>query len=402
MSLLLDALKDADGRRNKPAGGAAIGGAQKAGAETQVLSILEDPVPGEALSAPVAPASPAPKSRADQIAGERAAHRQPGGVSGRQPGAMRRFMLPALLVITILGMGAGYMYLSRSQELPKLMPAALPATVATAPRDTPLDEPEALTGVPVGGPVRLEPVLETAPPARAETPQHTDVIAAPAPPVPLAPAPAPAQPPPPPAIMTVRSTPSAERSADAPLQRAYAALRAGDLVTAEAGYREALRAEPHQVDAHLGLAVMAQARGDSTVALSHFRAVLESTPDHARAWSGLSDLAGSQELDGMESRLRGLIAKRAAPTLQFALGNVLARQSRWSEAQENYFRAASTEPGNAEYAFNLAVSLDHLGKREAAVTWYGRALELVRNGRPVQFDTASATQRLAALREASQ
>jgi tetratricopeptide (TPR) repeat protein len=185
------------------------------------------------------------------------------------------------------------------------------------------------------------------------------------------------------------------------LQRAYDALRAGDLATAEAGYREALRDEPHQIDAHLGLAVMAQARGSTAVALTHYRAVLDSVPDHARAWSGLSDLAGAQELDGMESRLRGLIARRPAATLQFALGNVLARQSRWAEAQEYHFRAASAEPGNAEYAFNLAVALDHLGKRDATMTWYVRALELARDGRPVQFDTVSATQRLAALREAS-
>jgi Flp pilus assembly protein TadD len=398
MSLLLDALKDADGRHNKPTG-AAVPGAPRAGTETQVLSILEDPVPGEPPSAAVAQEGPAPRSRAGQVAGEQPARRERAGTTGRQPPAMRRFMLPALLVLTILGIGVGYTYLSGSQDLPKLMPASLPAPVAAVTNDAPKDEAEILADIPADGHVRLEPVLEPAPPPRAEVPPRAEAIAAPA-----LPAPEPAAAQLPPAILTVRSAPSAERAAaaGAPLQRAYAALRSGDLVTAEAGYREALRAEPHQVDAHLGLAVMAQARGDSTVALSHFRAVLESTPDHARAWSGLSDLAGAQELDGMESRLRGLIARRPAPTLQFALGNVLARQSRWAEAQESYFRAASAEPENAEYAFNLAVSLDHLGKRDATVTWYGRALELARSGRPVQFDTVSATQRLAALREIGQ
>lgn len=391
MSLLLDALKDADGRRNKPSGATAAAAAPKPRSDSQVLSILEDPVPGAAQPAAVAPAATQSASRAEPVTVEIPTRRQLAAGSERQPGATRRFLLPTLLVVTILVIGAGYKYLSGSQDLPELMPASLPAPTAATTSEALQFEADAAEEAPVGGHVHLEPGLELDAPPRA------DVVAAPVPP-----APEPVQAQTPSAIQTVRSTLVVEQSAGVPLQRAYDALRAGDLATAEAGYREVLREAPHQVDAHLGLAVIAQARGSVAVALSHYRAVLDSVPDHARAWSGLSDLAGEQELDGMESRLRGLIARRPAATLQFALGNVLARQSRWAEAQEYYFRAASGEPGNAEYAFNLAVALDHLGKRDATVTWYGRALDLARDGRPVQFDTASATQRLTALREPSQ
>jgi hypothetical protein len=392
MSLLLDALKDADGRRNTSAGAAAVTGAPKPGNETHVLSILEDPAPGQPLSATIPRADAAPAGRVEQPASERPTRRPLTRGAGKQPGAMRRFALPLLLVVTILGIGSGYMFLAGNQDLPKLLPATQPAPVASAIPDTLSAEMEDLQ-VPSDGHVRLEPGL------KPEVPQRDESVA------PLRePAPEPAsrpEPEPAPRIVTVRSAPVVEQSANAALQRAYTALRAGDLVTAESGYREALRDEPHQSDAHLGLAVMAQARGEVTVALTHYRAVLQNMPDHARAWSGLSDLAGPQELDGMESRLRGLIARRPAATLQFALGNVLARQLRWAEAQELYFRAANTEPDNAEYAFNLAVSLDHLGKRDATVTWYGRALELARDGRPVQFNAQSAAQRLAALQDST-
>jgi uncharacterized protein HemY len=123
-------------------------------------------------------------------------------------------------------------------------------------------------------------------------------------------------------------------------------------------------------------------------------------PDHPRAWAGVADLAGTGEIAAMESRLHGLLASRPAAPLHFALGNLLAREARWPEAQESYFNAVTAAPANADYAFNLAVALDHLGKRGAAASYYGRALELARDGRPVQFDASSAGTRLATLQGA--
>jgi tetratricopeptide (TPR) repeat protein len=396
MSLLLDALKDADGRRNKPEAAATQGRAPKPQSDDHVLAILEDAPAGPAPSAAI-PRQAAAPGRIEQTAETRTIRRPLVSAAGKQPGTTRRFILLAVLVMTILGIGAGYLFLAGNGDLPELLPASLAAPVAPAIAAALPIETEAVEAA-RNGHVHLEPGLKPELPLRTEETVGTEEIAPLREPVPQTAVPP--EPQPQPRVVAVRSTPVIERSNGA-LQRAYAAMRAGNLVAAETGYREALRDEPHQIDAHLGLAVMAQARGNAAVAMTHYRAVLESVPDHARAWSGLSDLAGAQELDGMESRLRGLIARRPAATLQFALGNVLARQSRWAEAQELYFRAANTEPDNAEYAFNLAVSLDHLGKRDATVTWYARALELARDGRQVQFDAASAAQRLTVLREAS-
>lgn len=182
-----------------------------------------------------------------------------------------------------------------------------------------------------------------------------------------------------------------------PLPAAYAALRAGDLALAQRLYTETLAGEPDQPDAHLGLAVLAQGRGDDAAAIRHFRAVLETVPDHPRAWAGLAALVGSGELEPMESKLRGLIAARPAPALHFALGNVLARQGRWAEAQQGFFAASATDPQNADYAFNLAVSLDRIGKGVAASPHYARAAALAEAGAPAQFQPAVARQRLAEL-----
>ena len=182
-----------------------------------------------------------------------------------------------------------------------------------------------------------------------------------------------------------------------PLAAAHAALRAGDLQRAELLYRETLASERDQPDARLGMALIEQSRGATAAALAQYRAVLALRPGDPQAWAGLADLTGDGELESMESRLRSLIATSPDAALHFALGNIMARQSRWSGAQDSYFAAASGAPQNADYAFNLAVALDRLGKGRAAVPHYARALALAGDARAVQFDTAAARARMQQL-----
>ena len=51
-------------------------------------------------------------------------------------------------------------------------------------------------------------------------------------------------------------------------------------------------------------------------------------------------------------------------------------QGRWPDAQTAFFDAVSNEPTNADYAYNLAVSLDQLGQAGPAAAYYQRALDL--------------------------
>jgi tetratricopeptide (TPR) repeat protein len=161
-----------------------------------------------------------------------------------------------------------------------------------------------------------------------------------------------------------------------------------------------LQGEQGQVDAQLGLAVIAHARGNDAAARRGYRQVLESVPDHPRAWAGLAELAGEDDAGGIESRLRQLLANRPSGPLHFALGNVLARQERWSDAQQEYFAAATLAPDAPDYAYNVAVALERIGKSASAQPWYARALQQAATGRAVRFDTAAARARLAQLQAA--
>jgi tetratricopeptide (TPR) repeat protein len=78
------------------------------------------------------------------------------------------------------------------------------------------------------------------------------------------------------------------------------------------------------------------------------------------------------------------------------LGYEHARNGRWAQAREAYALAAADDPQNPDFAFNLAVSHDHLRERQRAMTLYQRALELQRE-RPAQFSADAARERLRSL-----
>ncbi|MDO8350236.1 MAG: tetratricopeptide repeat protein [Gallionella sp.] len=168
-----------------------------------------------------------------------------------------------------------------------------------------------------------------------------------------------------------------------PLQLAYLALSEGRLDQAEHNYLAALAQRPHEKDALLGLAVIAQRRMQTERAAELYRQVLREDLGNAAAAAGLVSLSELADPLSAESQLRELIdLKPTAAEFHYALGGVLARQQRWGEAQQAFFRACSLKPDNAPYAYNLAVSLDHLHQPAAALPYYEQASKLAKPGDP--------------------
>jgi tetratricopeptide (TPR) repeat protein len=69
-----------------------------------------------------------------------------------------------------------------------------------------------------------------------------------------------------------------------------------------------------------------------------------------------------------------------SPYLNFALANAYGAQNRWQEAQGYYFKALQHNPDDPNYAYNLAVSLEHISQPRAAISYYRRALENYNKG----------------------
>jgi len=181
------------------------------------------------------------------------------------------------------------------------------------------------------------------------------------------------------------------------LQEGYRALRSGDLMRARRHYREAVELDPSNRDARLGAAAVAQRQGNAAAAIEHYRRVLSDHPRDPYARSGLASLESTGDPRQIESELKTLLKQDPdAHALRYALGNLYARENRWSQAQSAYFEAFRAAPGEADYAFNLAVALDQLGQRESAATYYAEALELAGDG-SASFPLESARGRLESL-----
>ena len=186
---------------------------------------------------------------------------------------------------------------------------------------------------------------------------------------------------------------------DPTLEAAYQALVSGDLQAARQGYAQAVRAEPTNRDALLGLAAIEVRRQDYASAAQLYEQVLTLDPRDATAIGALLGLRGSTDPVQAESRLKTLLAQQPdLPILQFFLGNQYAAQLRWPEAQAAYFNAFAGSPDNADFAFNLAVSLDQLEQHKVALDYYRKALALA-DEHPGQtlFDRTQATRRIAEL-----
>jgi Tfp pilus assembly protein PilF len=187
-----------------------------------------------------------------------------------------------------------------------------------------------------------------------------------------------------------RSEPKSNQTLD----RAYDTLQAGRFDEAQRDYELVLRSDAKNTDALLGLATIAVRRGQADAAQAFYLRAIESDPNDATAQAGLINMRGQADPGASESRLKTTLASQPdSAVLHFALGNVYARQQRWSEAQQAYFRAYSGEPDNADIIFNLAVSLDHLHQNKLAAQYYQRALNAAGAGSPA-FDKNQVKARL--------
>lgn len=186
---------------------------------------------------------------------------------------------------------------------------------------------------------------------------------------------------------------------DPTLAAAYQAYQQGEYATAWQRYREVLSKDANNRDALLGLAAIAQQQGQDDTAKLYYRQVLALDPRDPVANAGMSAFA-SGDTASKESRLKQLLTQSPqSAALHFALGNLYAEQSHWSDAQQEYFNAYRLEPTNAFFAFNLATSLDHLGQKKTAAQYYQQALQLDPSGN-AGFDRAATEQRLNKLNAA--
>jgi tetratricopeptide (TPR) repeat protein len=429
MSLLLEALKkaekakeEAQRRAREGEGGRGEPPAADAPDAKPVLTRAELPdirQPLEILSDDIAPKQPQAPSPAPQPAARQAEPRaaEPRAQAKKVFEAKIREPNPRLpFYITLAGLGLfaiGTVVYFWMQLRP---PAALVNTnpgrpsgetqTAAAPAKPAAEAPTPTAPAAAAIPGLPGSVVAQPPAAPATTPAAAPAAAAPTPPVAAAPKPeaakpqpaAPAQPAARPARQVAPAAPPAPPQVHPKVEAAYAAYQAGDLTAARNEYQQALREDPANRDALLGLAATEVRSGRYEVAEAAYLRLLQGDPRDAYAQAGLLALR-SARMDPIatESRVKSLLAADpSAHVLHFTLGNQLAQQGRWAEAQQEYFKAFAAEPDNPDFAYNLAVSLDQLRQPKVALEYYRRALALAEK-RSASFDAAAARERVSQL-----
>jgi Flp pilus assembly protein TadD len=273
-------------------------------------------------------------------------------------------------------------------------PSGTPAATAPA-APAPPAQPSAPVALPsaspaaAAAPVAVSPAPQPAPSTGATRPARATGVPGPVADNRASRAAAPAAP----AIKVTRP----EARLDPGLERAWRALEAGNLAAAREEYLRVLQANPLDRDALLGLAVIDARSQDFESAEARYLRVLELDPRDPYAQAGIIALRGQADPVQAESRLKNLLVQYPESTqLHYALGNLYAVQARWPDAQAAYFKAFSGNPENADYAYNLAVSLDQLHQPKLALEYYQRALALAQN-RAVGFNSALVEARVREL-----
>lgn len=314
----------------------------------------------------------------------------------------RLSLVPAVLLVAgVIALGYGiwlYLALQPPAGLPPAgQVASAPAPHEAAQNAAPTMSPALSDAVPAQSraPTTSAPPATTAPPSpevaapatpgasrRSQEPVHKAKVATPVTPPPGTPRP-----------------PLPEFHPDpqtALVGQAWAAYQRGALAEAQRLYTQA-HARQASPDALLGLAAIAVLQNRDAEAQQLYREVLTLDPRNATAQAALLDLLGNTDDTATESRLKLLLEREPTPQLYQTLAGLYAAQGRWREAQAAYFEAWRGAPDNADYAYNLAVSLDALREYATALTYYEKALAA---GGTHRFDRKEAAARVLQLQQA--
>jgi tetratricopeptide (TPR) repeat protein len=186
------------------------------------------------------------------------------------------------------------------------------------------------------------------------------------------------------------------------LERGYQAFQAGDDAAAQSAYRRVLQTDVRNIDALLGMAAVAMRQGRGNDAIGWYEKVLEIEPRNSFALAAMADLLAQVDPVTSESRIKNLIALQpAAAHLHAALGGIYVERNDWLQAQQAYFEAYRLDSSSPEHAFNLAVSLDQLGKGGLALQYYLKTLDLLGSEGAGSIDHATLESRITQLRQSN-
>lgn len=311
-------------------------------------------------------------------------------------------LLGMVAVVLLIG-GGIYVYLAISKPSLFVTPARppAPAPIAAAPATQAKPEPQAAASAEIqrqqGGQLAANEPQPLVPNLREKQEQQAEQ-ATPPPPKPQQRPNLLSQPPRVSAQQNISITSTKTTPQVSPqLVNAYQAFQQNRLDAAQESYQKIMLAEPNNTEALLGLAAIADKQKQPDKAAQYYLQVLRLDPKNAIAQAGLLGIVGHNDPQASEARLKQLLAREPSAFVYFTLGNMYAEQSQWPAAQAAYFQAFHLQPDNADYAFNLAIGLEHLNQPKLALKFYQQALQLAKDQGHANFELSLAQNRISKL-----
>jgi len=180
----------------------------------------------------------------------------------------------------------------------------------------------------------------------------------------------------------------------------YDALVRGSYDTALGFYEAVLKEEPNSVLAMLGRATALQKLGRGQEAQTAYDQVLKLDPSNREALTNLTSIVAERSPQDAITRLLEL--ERAYPSfspVKAQLGLTYAKTGSMQQALDYLGRAVALAPETMMYQYNLALVLDHLGRKEQAIASYERVLASIVGGRaPAELSVPEIERRVQFLR----
>jgi len=176
--------------------------------------------------------------------------------------------------------------------------------------------------------------------------------------------------------------------------RAYAD---GRLQDASDKFKIALSLDRNDLHAMLSLASLALRQGDLALATNYYEQVMSIDGQNSDALVGLAQIRSQADPVSWETRLS--LAVERSPRhagLWSALGSVVAQQNRWGEAVLAFRQASALDPQSPNHVYNMAVALEHAGRRNEALTAYQQAVAIAHQ-QPASFDVRVVQERIQLL-----
>jgi tetratricopeptide (TPR) repeat protein len=162
--------------------------------------------------------------------------------------------------------------------------------------------------------------------------------------------------------------------------------KAGEADNAIAEYREALRLNPNNMQAHLKMGfLLYNVKGKCEEGMAHLEKAIKLDPDNALVHHDLGmallhQRKFDQAVNHLSEALRRMpqgVDKQYNPfDMHYNLGRALLYSGEFGPSQVHFSEALRLDPNNADLRYDLAIALAAQGKPDEALRYYSKAVSL--------------------------